>query len=74
MTPLVDADVILYEIGFAAETGWQQPGVPPFDYVADLVDNRIGNICALSGATQPPILFFTGKTNFRTEIAKRRKY
>lgn len=74
MKPLVDGDVILYEIGFAAETGWQQPGVPPFDYVADLVDNRIGNICALAGGTEPPTIYFTGKTNFRTEIAKRRKY
>lgn len=81
MQPLLDGDVILYELGFAAETGWQKGGEtgapsspPPFDYVADLVDNRVGNICALANATRPPIFYFTGKTNFRTELAKKRKY
>jgi hypothetical protein len=39
-----------------------------------LLDNRIGNICALVGATTPPKIYLTGKTNFRTEIAKRRPY
>jgi 5'-3' exonuclease len=42
--------------------------------VADLLTNRINNICAIVGATAPPKVFLTGKTNFRTEIAKRRKY
>jgi 5'-3' exonuclease len=74
MQPLVDADVLLYEVGFAAEAGWQQPGFPSFDYAAELLDNRIANICAMVEATQPPILYLTGKTNFRTEIAKLRQY
>lgn len=66
--------VILYEIGFAAETGWKGEGVPPFDYVADMVDNRVGNICAMVNATRPPKFYFTGKTNFRTDIAKHTPY
>ena len=74
MTPLIDADVLRYEIGFAAETGWQQSGFPPFDYVADLIENRIGNICAVVGATTPPKLYLTGKGNFRNDIAKRIPY
>lgn len=74
MQPLIDADVLLYEVGFAAETGWQQPGFPPFDYAAELLDNRISNICAIVTATSPPILFLTGKTNFRNSIAKRQPY
>ena len=61
-------------MGFAAETGWQQPGFPPFDYAAELLDNRISNICAIVAATAPPILFLTGKTNFRNSIAKRQPY
>ena len=44
MQPLLDADVLLYEIGFAAETGWKGESNPPFDYVSELLDNRIGNI------------------------------
>lgn len=74
MQPLIDADVLLYEIGFAAETGWQIEGVPPFDYAEKLLNNRIDNICGVVGATAPPILFLTGKTNFRNDIAKRAKY
>lgn len=74
MQPLIDADILLYEIGFAAEAGWQSAGFPPFDYAANLLDQRIDNICAMVEATEPPILFLTGKTNFRTEIAKLRPY
>lgn len=74
MQPLIDADVLRYEIGYAAEAGWQNPGFPPFEYVEELLLNRINNICAITNATQPPILYLTGKTNFRTEIAKRREY
>lgn len=74
MKPLIDGDILLYEIGYAAEAGWQQPGFPPFDYAAELLDSRIGNICAIVGATEPPTIYLTGKTNFRTEIAKRFPY
>lgn len=82
MQPLLDADVCVYEVGFAAETAWkgENPGIdiqefpPPFDMCATLLDNRIANICAIVGASQPPILFLTGKTNFRFAIAKRTPY
>lgn len=70
MQPLLDADVLLYEVGFAAEAGWQSAGFPSFDYVAELLDQRVANTCAIVEATAPPIFFFTGKTNFRNEIAK----
>ena len=78
MQPLIDGDILCYEVGFAAETGWSshedRPGFPPFDYVAELLDNRISNICAVVDATSPPILFLTGEGNFRYEIAKRHPY
>jgi hypothetical protein len=77
MQPLIDADVLVYEVGFGAETGWKKEGrdePPPFDYVADMVDNRINNICAIVNATKPPILFLTGQGNFRFDIAKRQPY
>lgn len=74
MQCLIDGDVLRYEIGFAAEAGWQHAGFPPFDYVAELLHNRINNICAITNATEPPILFLTGKTNFRNGIAKRQPY
>lgn len=74
MQPLIDCDVLIYECGFAAEAGWKQGGAPPFDNAAELMDNRIEAICNSVGATAPPILFLTGKTNFRNTIAKRTKY
>jgi hypothetical protein len=74
MQPLIDSDILHYEIGFAAEAGWQGEGVPSFDYVAELVDMKIANICAIVEATQPPILFMTEGSNFRTEVAKLRPY
>lgn len=74
MQPLIDADVLRYEVGFAAETGWQQEGLPPFDYVAQLLDERVANICAVVGATAPPILYLTEGENFRNALAKRKPY
>lgn len=74
MQPLIDGDVLRYEVGFAAEAGWQQAGFPPFDFVAELLDMRIANICAITQATQPPILYLTGKENFRYGIARRTPY
>lgn len=74
MQPLVDADVLLYEIGFAAEAGWQNEGFPPADYAINLLETRLGNLCAIVEATQPPIMFLTGKGNFRFDIAKRTPY
>lgn len=72
--PLIDADILLYEIGFAAETGWQHAGYPHFDYVAELLENRIANICAIVGATEKPTLYLTGPGNFRYALAKRTPY
>ena len=81
MQCLIDADVLCYEIGFAAESGWQQPGFPTWDYVEQLLTNRINNIVAIAGqddstdvSRTPPILYFTGSTNFRFDIAKRTPY
>jgi len=84
MQPLIDGDILRYEIGFAADTGWKalkewKKGddpidPPPFDYVAELLRNRIQGICVVVGATAPPIIYFTGKGNFREGIAKKKKY
>lgn len=77
MQPLIDADVLAYECAFAAEAAWKyegHEGVPPFDNVAAILDARIETICLRVEATGPPILYLTGKTNFRNDIAKRQRY
>lgn len=72
MQPLVDADVLVYEVGFAGETAYE--GIPPFDYVAEMLDSRVANICAMVEATSHPVMYLTGKGNFRYDIAKRTPY
>ena len=79
MIPLIDSDVLRYECGFACETAWKKEhpestDPPSFDSCANLVDERINNICAMVGATAPPILFLTGKGNFRNDIAVTQPY
>jgi len=74
MQPLLDGDILRYECGYAAEAGWQHPGFPPWEYVQELLTNKINHICAITNATEPPILFLTGKSNFRNDIAKRQPY
>jgi len=76
--------ILVYEIGFAAETGWKaikewkkgdEPiDPPPFDYVAELLDSRIQQICNTVLATEPCTIYLTGAGNFREEIAKRKGY
>jgi len=76
MQPLIDSDLLCYEIGFATqkkdENGDIHPS--PVEEVNQLIDNRIKEICAAVYATEKPRLFLTGKGNFRYDIAKRREY
>ena len=74
MQPLFDGDVLTYEIGFAAEHGWQGEGIPVFDYVEELLTQRIDNIAAMVGANQPPLIYLTGDNNFRFSVAKTKPY
>lgn len=69
VTPLIDCDVLVYECGFGAETGWEGPDPPPFDRAKELLENRIAFICAQVGATSPPKLYLTGTGNFRDKLA-----
>lgn len=85
MQCLMDSDVLLYEIGFGSETAWKgmnpdcdkewlKANPPPFDVVEEMLLNRIMHIETMCAATEPSIYFFTGKTNFRNLIAKKKPY
>lgn len=80
MIPLIDGDILCYEIGYAAETGWKKelenglPTTPPFDYVKKLLHLRIDEICYAVKATAPPRIFLTGEGNFRDKIATVKPY
>lgn len=75
MKPLIDADILRYEIGFGAETGWQTEGeLPPWPYVEEMLHYRIDRICADVVATEPPVLYITEGRTFRFDIAKKKPY
>ena len=75
MKALIDGDILRYEIGYAAETGWQTEGeIPPWEYVERLFNLRIQNICAEAKAFENPTIFISEGSNFRYDIAKRKPY
>lgn len=76
MKPLIDADVLRYEVGFCGQ-GKNEGGeleVRPFDNVSEILDQRILDICHKADADQPPRLYLTGPNNFREAIATSRPY
>lgn len=76
MIALIDGDILRYEIGFAAETkckDFSNGDPPPFNVVEELLEARIDNIKEMTNSDECRF-FFTGKTNFRTEIAKTKPY
>lgn len=79
MKPLLDGDVLRYEVGYAAEVGWQhkvddKEAIPPFGYVEEVLLSRIESICQEVKATEEPVLYLSGPTNFRNAIATKKPY
>lgn len=85
MQCLIDADVLQYEIGYAAEASWKYKNEdkepdwflvnsPPWPLVEKILEDRISLIERECNASQPSLMFFTGKNNFRYGIAKRQPY
>ena len=66
--PLIDADILLYEVGFSGEykDEMEQPRVRDFDFVADLFDQKIVEICEAVFNSRPPILYFTNTPKFNS--------
>lgn len=62
VTPLIDADILLHEIGWSGEFKDKESGenilLDP-EHVLDLLDKKIQIICEEVGATTPPILFLS---------------
>jgi len=75
--PLIDLDVLRYEIGFCGEyyeddeiTGERVLRIREFDFLAGLLEQRIKGICEDVGATEKPIGFLTG-SNTSTRMVNR---
>lgn len=78
MKALIDADILLHEVGYAAEVGWNsvtegREEIPPFDYVERLLHMKLANILGISGATSYELYHTEGRT-FRYDIAKTKPY
>lgn len=76
MQPLIDADVLRYEIGHSgeyidADTG--EKVVREFDFVAGLLDQKIKEICSEVWATEPPILYITNDRRLHKKVNKKLK-
>jgi len=73
MQPLIDADVLRYEVGSVGE--YKENGEKvyrDFDFVRETFDGKIKDICEAVGATQPPILYLTGDPLLNAKINKSR--
>ncbi len=74
MKALIDFDILRYEIGFGSETGWKNEGeFPPWDFVEELLLDRINYIVYDAGATSYTGYITEGHT-FRFDIAKSKPY
>lgn len=79
LTCLVDGDILRYEVGFGAETGWRAvtndpDAIPPFQFVERMLLERIENIKATVGTTTEPRIFLTEGKTFRDELAITKPY
>jgi hypothetical protein len=73
MKPLIDGDVLRYEIGAKCE-GSEEHGPLHFDRVADMIYGSIHAICRAAGGDEPPVIYLTGGENFRNDIAVTKPY
>ena len=81
MTPLIDGDLICYEVGFSSqkkevnpETGEEEVVPASWDFVQDLVDKRVALICDEVRATTPPKIYLTNTHYVNKLLNKRRKF
>jgi hypothetical protein len=63
LQPLIDGDILAYEIGAVAQYINEETGelIPrPWEWVEETIDNRINDICKAVGASYKPIVYLTG--------------
>jgi len=79
MRPLIDGDILRYEIGFAAEaairaTSADPDALPSWDYVEECFHRRLEEIETKVGATEPSTIYITEGETFRDQIAITKPY
>lgn len=83
MTPLIDADILIWEVGFGSERKEDQLGPEGVEKVViprsweeaqNLFDQKVDIICKEVEATEPPILFLSENPTVNRILNKQRKY
>jgi 5'-3' exonuclease len=76
MQPLIDCDILLYEVAYKCQQKNEEGEIIPssWEEVERKFDSAVQDICAEVYATEPPILYLTGKGNFRNDVATIRPY
>lgn len=78
LQPLLDGDILRYEVGFAAEAGWrhktESEDLPPWDFVEAVLHLRLEDIKSACHTDKDPIIYYTTGRTFRYDIAKRAPY
>jgi len=79
VTVRIDSDLLVFSAGFGAESSWRKEGnedsPPPFDKAREMLDMAVANITFEAGGEGAiPILYLTGSTNFRDNIATIQPY
>ena len=74
MKPLIDSDVLRYEIGFCGQSMSDdgELSILSWDLVQEMLDQRIKEICAEVWATEPPLIFLS-KDKVAHRIDNRRR-
>lgn len=75
MQCLIDGDILRYEIGFSGQYKDEDGEliIREFDFVKELFDQKIKEICAECWATEPPLLFLTYDKAIHKIVNRRKK-
>ncbi len=76
LLPLLDADILAYESCFSGQIKEEDGtiSVLPFYLVSDAVDQKVVELMKTLGTRLEPIMYLSGETNFRDDVAKRKGY
>lgn len=76
MQPLIDADILLHEIGWSGQFKDKESGeeiLLDFEFVSELLDEKIRLICQDVEADEPPLLFLTNSEWLNKQLNKERR-
>lgn len=73
MQPLIDSDILVYEIGSIGQWVDDDGNIVPrsWNFVQNKLDEKIELICKAVGASKPPKLFLTDDSKIHEQLSKR---